>query len=85
MAAWIFELILAVIFAIVNGCTQTFYAQKKGYEIKPKPTAYKLLKGCNLNIVSFACACCEGKITTGLHKIPVISCTFFPFLEVDND
>ena len=40
MAAWIFGLILAVIFVIVNGCTQVFYAQKKGYKIKPTAFAY---------------------------------------------
>lgn len=40
MAGWIFGLILAVIFVIVNGCTQVFYAQKKGYKIKPTAFAY---------------------------------------------
>ena len=40
MVAWIFGLILAVIFVIVNGCTQVFYAQKKGYKIKPTAFAY---------------------------------------------
>ena len=40
MAAWIFSLILAVIFVIVNGCTQVFYAQQKGYKIKPTAFAY---------------------------------------------
>lgn len=46
---------------------------------------YRLLKGCNLDIVSFACVCCEGKITSEFHGIPVISCAFFPLPEVDND
>lgn len=40
MVAWIFGLILAVIFVIINGCTQVFYAQKKGYKIKPTAFAY---------------------------------------------
>lgn len=40
MVAWVFGLILAVIFVIVNGCTQVFYAQKKGYKIKPTAFAY---------------------------------------------
>ena len=46
---------------------------------------YRLLKGCNLDIVSFACVCCEGKKTIEFHKIPVISYAFFPFPEADND
>ena len=46
---------------------------------------YRLLKGCNLDIVSFACVCCEGKITTEFYKIPVISCAFFPLPEANND
>ena len=40
MLGWIFGLILAVIFVIVNGCTQVFYAQQKGYKIKPTAFAY---------------------------------------------
>ncbi len=40
MVSWIFGLILAVIFVIVNGCTQVFYAQQKGYKIKPTAFAY---------------------------------------------
>lgn len=40
MPTWIFGLTLAVIFVIVNGCTQVFYAQKKGYKIKPTAFAY---------------------------------------------
>lgn len=40
MVMWIFSLILAVIFVIINGCTQVFYAQKKGFKIKPTAFAY---------------------------------------------
>lgn len=50
MAAWIFGLILAIIFVIVNGCTQVFYAQKKGYKIKP--TAFAYFVGAVGNLIS---------------------------------
>lgn len=40
MASWIFGLVLAIVFVIINGCTQVFYAQKKGYKIKPAAFAY---------------------------------------------
>ena len=50
MVGWIFGLILAVIFVIVNGCTQVFYAQKKGYKIKP--TAFAYFVGAVGNLVS---------------------------------
>lgn len=50
MAAWIFGLILAIIFVIVNGCTQVFYAQKKGYKIKP--TAFAYFVGAIGNLIS---------------------------------
>lgn len=46
---------------------------------------YRLLSKCNLNIVSFACVCFEGKKTTEIHQIPVLSCAFFPLPESDND
>lgn len=50
MAGWIFGLILAVIFVIINGCTQVFYAQKKGYKIKP--TAFAYFVGAIGNLIS---------------------------------
>ena len=50
MVEWVFGLILAVIFVIVNGCTQVFYAQKKGYKIKP--TAFAYFVGSVGNLVS---------------------------------
>lgn len=40
MTALIISFVLSIIFVIVNGCTQVFYAQKKGYKIKPTAFAY---------------------------------------------
>ena len=50
MVGWIFGQIIAVIFVIVNGCTQVFYAQQKGYKIKP--TAFAYFVGALGNIIS---------------------------------